>query len=116
TISGFSTEQVQEEQIKAKIIKSDTAFADAIYEAEAHPYFFGQIRSALYLAKDACGKYDIGVFKCYWWKIAALFEGTKPKNGLLLRRALLSKGDYTLAISNFKTLCIDDAYERFSTP
>lgn len=115
SISGFSTDQVQEEQIKAQIIKSDTAFEDAIYEAEAHPYFCGQIRSALYLSKDARGKYDIVVFKCYWDKIAALFEGAKPKNGLLLRQALLSKGDYTLAISNFKTLCIDDAHERSST-
>ena len=45
-----------------------------------------------------------------------MFEDTKPKEGLLLRAALLSFGDYTLYVDSYKTLCQDDPNESSSTP
>lgn len=115
-ISGFSTEQILEEYIKANIICNDTAFAESIFKAEQHPYFGGQIRSALYLAKDNDDAYSKTSFDTYWSKISQLFDANKPKNGILLRRALLVLGDFTLGVSSFKTLCVDDPDEGASTP
>lgn len=114
-VTGFNQQQIKEEQIKAKIIIKNPSFAKAIYAAEEHPYFTGQIRSALYLAKTDSG-YDEKQFQYYWEKISALFDPAKPKHGNLLRRALLTFGDYTLPVSQFKTLCVDDPKEAASTP
>ena len=142
-IDGFSPEQVNEEHIKAQIISNpdqiifnpnpvtNNDFKNYIYDAEGHPYFCGQIRSALYLA-DVGGKYDFDKFKCYWDKIAALFDEKGPKNWdkiaalfdekeskkkvQLLRRALLSKGDYTMSVDkgSCKTLCVDSSSDTYS--
>jgi len=114
-ITGFSQEQVEEERIKAQlIIHAD--FAEEIYKAEKHPYFNGQIRSALWFSRNSKGKYDKDAFVHYWEKISALFDKTKPKNDNLLRRALLTLGDYTLPVSEYKTFCVDDPNEAASTP
>lgn len=111
----FNQEQVIEEGKKAKIILKSECFANQIYKAESHPYFNGQIRSALYLSKIN-GEYDEEIFEKYWKKISALFIENKSKYGNLLRRALLTIGDYTMPVSNFKTLCVDDPNEKGSTP
>lgn len=115
-VSGFNQSQIEEEQRKAGIILATQSFADKIYEAEQHPYFSGQIRCALYLAKKEDGTYEEDRFAYYWTKIAALFDSVKPKYGDLLRRALLTLGDYTLWVSQFKTLCVDDPNETARTP
>jgi uncharacterized protein with ParB-like and HNH nuclease domain len=115
----FSREQVMEEQIKAQIILKDNAFAELLYAAEQHHYFSGQIRSALYYSKGGDEKYDKDVFVHYWEKINALFDSAKPKHGRLMRRALLTFGDYTLQIGGdggYKTLCITNPKEGTSTP
>jgi len=111
---GFSPDQAEEEQKKAQIIKQNDNFAEIIYKAEEHPYFSGQIRSALYYAIDE--KSDMEVFNKYWNKISALFDNTKPKHRHLLRQALLVFGDYTLTVSEYNTLCVDDPNESSSTP
>ena len=115
-VSGFLQEQIEEEQIKARMILQSKNFAEAIYKAEEHPYFNGQIRSALYYAKFYESGGDIEVFKEYWNKISALFDKTEPKHGHLLRRALLTFGDYTLPVSAYKTLCVDRPDEPARTP
>ena len=61
--------------------------------------------------------YDLAKFNEYWTKIEAVFSGYKPsekrwKIGILLRRALLSVGDYTPETSSYKTLCSDHSDER----
>lgn len=116
TVTGFSQEQIEEEQIKARIILQSESFAKGIYIAEEHPYFNGQIRSALYYAQVYESEGDIEVFKEYWNKISTLFDSNKPKHGHLLRRALLTFGDYTLPVGQYKTLCVDDPDEAASTP
>ena len=115
-ITGFSQEQITEEQLKARIINDSNEFAEEIYKAEQHPYFSGQIRSALYYAKNSQGKYDMKTFVQYWDKISVLFDESKPKHGHLLRQALLTYGDYTLPVGAYKTLCVDDPNEGASTP
>lgn len=115
-VAGFSKEQIKEERKKAQIILKDKQFADAIYESEKHSYFSGQIRSALYYAINNKEEYDLKVFEDYWTKITLLFDGTKPKYGNLLRQALLTFGDYTISVGEYKTLCIDDPNEASSTP
>lgn len=114
-VGGFNQQQIEEEQIKAKIIMDNESFASKIRQAEQHPYFSGQIRSALYLAKNT-EVYNEGQFIYYWERIAMLFDATKPKYGNILRRALLTFGDYTLEVSKFKTLCVDDPNEAANTP
>ncbi len=115
-VSGFSQEQIEEEQNKAQLILESEDFAKAIYNAEQHPFFCGQIRSALYYAKVNEVKYDMEAFVQYWKKISELFDKTKSKHGNLLRRALLTFGDYTLPVGSYKTLCVDDPNEAASTP
>ncbi len=115
-VTGFSQDQIEEEQNKAQIILKCNDFAEVIYKAEQHPYFCGQIRSALYYSKDSEGNYDLDSFVQYWDKTSAIFDKTKPKHGHLLRRALLTFGDYTLPVSGYKTFCVDDPGEAGSTP
>lgn len=116
-VTFFMREQIAEEQTKAKIILADANFADAIYDAEKHPYFSGQIRAALTYAVHN-NTATIGIFTKYWNKIAALFDSTKPRHGHLMRRTLLTFGDYTLPVdnNNYRTLCVDDPKEGASTP
>lgn len=115
-VSGFSRAQVSEEVTKARLIQGDVAFADPIYRAEAHPYFSGQIRSALALATNDLGQVDLECFEDYWRKISGLFEDKKPKHPTLLRQALLTIGDYTLDVGGYKTLCVDSPTEPGRTP
>jgi hypothetical protein len=115
-LTGFSLEQIEEERTKAQLILQSEDFAKLIYKAEQHPYFNGQISSALHYSKDSEGKYNMDAFVRYWDKISALFDETKPKHGHLLRQALLTFGDYTLPVGSYKTLCVDDPNEAASTP
>jgi hypothetical protein len=115
-VMGFSPEQIQEEQTKAQIIQQDNAFAEDLYKAEQHPYFTGQIRSALHYSRRNDGTYSKDVFVQYWEKISSLFDNTKPKYEHLLRRVLFTFGDYTLPVGEYKTLCVNDPKEGVSTP
>jgi uncharacterized protein with ParB-like and HNH nuclease domain len=115
-MTGFNQDQINEERIKARIVLRDGDFTKVIYNAEQHPYFNGQIRSALYLAKDEKEKYDKDRFLSYWEKISVLFREEHPKHRHLLRQAMLTFGDYTLPVGEYKTLCVDDPNEAASTP
>lgn len=115
-VSGFSGEQIAEERLKARLIQNSEDFAKAIFEAEKHSYFSGQIRSAFYNEKDSAREVDFDVFKTYWAKVSALFKADRPVHGELLRRALLTLGDYTLPVSDYVTLCVNDPNEGERTP
>lgn len=107
-IPGFNADQLTEEQTKALLILDDADFKSAIIEAESHEYFSGQIRSALYLSGSNMTGYSLPVFKDYWAKITMLFAPDEPLRGDLLRRALLTFGDYRMKYSSYYTLCQDD--------
>jgi hypothetical protein len=117
SVQGFNGDQIEEEQIKARIIWTNMKgdFAKLIYAAEQHPYFSGQIRSALYFAKVGENNFDEKIFVQYWGKISELFDNDKPKYSHLLRQALLVYGDYTLSVSGYKTLCVDNPNEMQSS-
>jgi len=112
----FNQKQIAEEQKKARIILQNKDFAEEIYKAEQHPYFSGQIRSALYYAISE--NTSMEVFLRYWRKISELFNDKEPKHGHFLRRALLAFGDYTLPAGGkvYRTLCVNDPNEAASTP
>ena len=115
-ITGFSIEQVNEEMDKAKLILEDPSQSEVIFNAENHVYFGGQIRSSFYFEDTDSTADKYSKISSYWDKISAMFEDTKPKEGILLRTALLSFGDYTLNVDSYKTLCQDDPNESSSTP
>lgn len=115
-ITGFSTEQVNEEIEKAKLILEDPSQSEVIFNAENHVYFGGQIRSSFYFEDTDSTADKYSKISFYWDKISTMFDDTKPKEGLLLRTALLSFGDYTLNVDSYKTLCQDDPNESSSTP
>ena len=114
-VRGFAVDQLKEERIKATLILNSKGFAEAIYKAEKHPYFSGQIRSALYLSKKD-NNYNLISFINYWEKISILFYKDKPKYENELRQALLAIGDYTENIGEYYTFCVNDPNEGSRTP
>lgn len=114
-INGFSIDQVDEEIEKAKLITADDSYRDIIEVAEKHRYFDGQIRSCFYFEANDLPSRKIDIISIYWNKISKMFTEIEPKEGLLMRAALLSLGDYTISIVNYyKTLCQDNPNEYSS--
>ena len=114
-INGFSIDQVDEEIEKAKLITADDSYRDIIEVAEKHRYFDGQIRSCFYFEANGLPSRKIDIISIYWNKISKMFTEIEPKEGLLMRAALLSLGDYTISIVNYyKTLCQDNPNEYSS--
>jgi hypothetical protein len=115
-LSGFNTEQFEEEVLKAKIILKGSEHRKNILDAEQKlEYFGGQIRCALH-----CAEYyetdDHNKFQNFVNKIAKLFSANAPYESILLRRAMCALGDYTIAVGDYKTLCTDDPNESSRTP
>ena len=88
-INGFSIDQVDEEIEKAKLITADDSYRDIIEVAEKHRYFDGQIRSCFYFDANDLPSRKIDIISTYWNKISKMFTETKPKEGLLMRVALI---------------------------
>lgn len=96
--SGYSPDgvagwQIAEEQCKAKLLLSDSVtWWPLISRAELHPYFLGQIDFLLAFSdKNACA------FERYEGLSSKIFAGgykDRPREGHLLERAVLTKGDY----------------------
>lgn len=96
--SGYSPDgvagwQIAEEQCKAKLLLSDSVtWWPLISRAELHPYFLGQIGFLLdFSDNNACA------FERYEGLSSKIFAGgykDRPREGHLLERAVLTKGDY----------------------
>lgn len=96
--SGYSPDgvagwQIAEEQCKAKLLLSDSVtWWPLISRAELHPYFLGQIGFLLdFSDNNACA------FERYEGLSSKIFAGgydKRPREGYLLERAVLTKGDY----------------------
>ncbi|KJS86919.1 MAG: hypothetical protein JM58_06000 [Peptococcaceae bacterium BICA1-8] len=117
TFGGFLNEQIEEERLKAKLILRDCEWADAIYTAEKHPYFTGQIAFLLNFAKldmqnvddlnDNELKERLKCFESYKAKVDALFNDKGlTVDAQFFSRAVLSKGDYLLAYRRCKSFLI----------
>lgn len=117
SISGFLNEQIEEERLKAKLILSGDNWANAIYEAEKHPYFDGQIAFLLSFSGLDLQTFDsltsgeldkcLKLFTTYKNKAYALFnEKGLTVNPDLFSRAVLTKGDYLLSYKRCKSFLI----------
>ena len=98
---GVAGWQIAEEQSKAKLLLSDSAtWWPLISRAELHPYFLGQIGFLLdFSDNNACA------FERYEGLSSKIFAGgydKRPREGYLLERAVLTKGDY-VGLSDAKT-------------
>jgi len=122
SVKGFDQRQFKEERIKARfILDGGIDWYDAIKEAERNEYLTGQIISTLYLSgledeynrfikgeEYSIGDVPLDSFKQYTQLFNDLFlkAGLNPlyENDQLFRRALLSKGDYSMSANSNKSL------------
>jgi len=110
---GFSPQQIREEVLKAKLIRSRADWRERIDEAEAHGYFRGQIEFLFKFSgvldrwlndksvawSDADDAEYQRKFSGYFAKAAAVFstDGLRDFGACRWERALLMKGDYLLS-------------------
>jgi hypothetical protein len=94
SLSGFISEQVIEEKLKAKLITQSDDWKKAITEIENHKYFNGQIGFLLQWSES-----NLGYFNEYTEKSKAIFgeKGLNYFDNYLFERALLATGDYLLS-------------------
>jgi hypothetical protein len=121
---GFSREQVREEALKAKLLRSDSGWRGRIDRAEEHGYFAGQIEFILdfcgVLAQDGMPEnWDKVVhvklhtdFDTYLTKAQKTFTSSGLENTAgthLWKRALLTTGDYLLLSGSNSSFATDPA-------
>jgi len=92
-LSGFISEQVSEEKLKAKLITGSDDWKKAIIEIENHKYFNGQIGFLLQWSEN-----NLESFKEFAEKSKAIFgeKGLNNFDNFIFERALLATGDYLL--------------------
>ena len=111
-VSGFSSQQLREESLKATLILSRPGWRERIDAAESHGYFQGQIEFLLkfsgvldrWLENDSIDWSDAedanyqAKFTEYFVKASAVFseKGLNEFSARRWERALLVKGDYLL--------------------
>jgi len=89
--SDFATNQVKEEILKANLIEQDNIWSEQIFKVEDDSFLKGEISFLLEYAKN--GKsYEYEKFKNLSDKFLLLFS----KRDDLLRRALLTQGEYQI--------------------
>lgn len=125
----FRREQVAEERIKARLIRRDSGWRTRLQEAEAHPYFTGQVGFMLELAgvldaleaePEAGWTADTDkdlqdAFDAVWTRVHLLFPTGGERTGtfatrsdFLVERAMLCHGNYLLR-RNSNTSLLNDA-------
>ncbi len=118
SVKGFNKEQFDEECQKARIMEINPTKRNNILNAEKRlRYFGGQIRCALKFSDYEKSQNDTEFNACVEI-LDKLFSENGPRNGKLLRRALLSVGDYLYQVGNnssIKTFCVDNPNEYSST-
>lgn len=97
--SGFVSEQVIEEKLKAKLIMTSDDWKNAIIEIENHKYFNGQIGFLLQWSETQWSESNLESFKMYAEKSKTIFgeNGLNSFHNFLFERALLATGDYLLS-------------------
>lgn len=123
SLSGFISEQVDEEKLKANLILQNDDWKNAIIEIENHGYFNGQIGFLLDWCKDESGEHKIDKFNEYVKKVQVIFNDNgltnfdEAEDKYLFERALLATGDYLLRKgSNFSFLINNErdiSWKRF---
>lgn len=96
--SNFVNYQKNEEILKCELINNNSSWEKVIIEAEQHPYFYGQIRFLIELAKS-----NISNFEILYSKIAPLFyPNILLHPDFIMQRALLTIGNYFIEKSSNK--------------
>lgn len=121
-LSGSSL-QIREERLKAQLIlQKNELFRETIENAERNPYFSGQLTGVLSFAGfviDDTGDLEekLQKFNRYWHLCDLIFrheEAGLGIDGVLLRRALLTLGDFRLSDSWLKTFVVDNPNDNYS--
>lgn len=109
SLSGFISEQVIEEKLKAKLITQSDDWKQVITEIENHKYFNGQIGFLLHWCQIN-DEPNLISFKEYVEKSKTIFGTTGLNNfgNFLFERALLSIGDYLLNKGKNHSFLIDN--------
>lgn len=116
-VEGISpADQIVEERMKARLILSSSEWRRAIERAEAVPYFMGKVMFLLEFSglhgTDGClnaNADSLASFEGYTEALEDLFDRTAPRvDGALLRRALLTKGDYSMAARQLRSYLVDN--------
>ncbi len=108
SLSGFISEQVLEEKLKAELISQNEDWKNAIIEIENHKYFNGQIGFLLHWC-EINSKPNLTCFKQYVEKSKLIFgdNGLNHFDNFILERALLATGDYLLGKGKNYSFLID---------
>lgn len=127
TVSGFLKQQIEEERLKAQLIRADAGWSECIYRAEAHGYFRGQIEFLL----SFCG-IEIGAqlqdwsdgqhlevqerFQEYLAKASTMFDerGLRTLPNFIWERALLCVGDYLIPNGRNYSLLVNSSTDTGS--
>lgn len=111
-LAFLSTNQLEEEKIKSKLITSDTVndWESEFIKYENHSYFYGQIGFFLEYCSISEEKYNFDLFKKYASKVELIFSYDILKNkNYILERALLTKGNYLISKSYYNDgFCLPD--------
>ena len=96
SLSGFISEQIIEEKLKAKLFQSEE-WKKVIIEFENHSYFNGQIGFLLHWS-TLNNEPNLDTFTRYTKKLKVLFanNGLTRFDNFIFERALLATGDYLL--------------------
>ncbi|MFZ1891904.1 MAG: DUF262 domain-containing protein [Formosimonas sp.] len=124
---GFSVQQIEEEKLKARLVRSGCDWGEIIDTAEAHGYFRGQIGFLL----NYCGiqadapiqdwseeqhREVQGKFQEYFAKASMMFDekGLSPEPNFLWERALLCVDDYLLPSGRNYSFLVNTSTEEGS--
>ncbi len=103
-IAFFSSNQVEEEQIKVQLLQESAEWQKAILKYENHRYFDGQISFLLILSDK-----NIEKFKEYGDKCSQLFDkDILEDDNFIFQRALLSQYNYLPKAGSNYTFCVSD--------
>lgn len=90
----FENTQFEEEKIKLDLLLDDD-WQEPIFEAENHPYLFGQIKFLLDFSKDESNNYVLEDFIKYSKAVSALYkDDIRLNSDKILERFLLCQGFY----------------------
>lgn len=132
---GFSQQQLEEESVKARLLRADAGWESRIHSAEGHGYFQGQISFLLdfsgvvaYAGDKAIKDWDEpahrqlqDAFDLYLKKAQITFDGSglsRVPADHLWQRALLATGDYLLPLNRNRSFLTSparnpDSWKRF---
>lgn len=127
TISGFSKQQIEEERLKAQLIRAEANWSEHICRAEAHGYFRGQIEFLLefcdieegvQLQDWSGGQHRVmqEKFQGYLAKASTMFDerGLRALPDFIWERALLCTGDYLLSKGRNYSLLVNSSTDTVS--